>query len=265
MPAKQEVPETKPAKTPSDTNPAWSGRRPGTNRSWKRRRRVRLPRRGRIGDRTCVVIVVAPSINARCRHSLQRENRLSGSALTVTLSGGGTPSANGGRRRCRRPGVRRGCRRLPLPARRREHDAGVPVGAERSLPTDHFSFRSARPGKPLGHDGAGKAVEIGSASLSGVRGRVAKSVAKPIARRTGLTHEQVEATIGFLPRVRDLSGGPAAGTWCSPHDVSFSPGRSTTPSSVTSRYLAARSVVRPGRLGAGVPPPFITVGIVSAC
>lgn len=43
-----------------------------------------------------------------------------------------------------------------------------------------------------------KAVEIGSASLTGMRGRVAKSVAKPIARRTGLTREQVEALIGFL-------------------------------------------------------------------
>jgi hypothetical protein len=43
-----------------------------------------------------------------------------------------------------------------------------------------------------------KAVEIGSASLTGVRGRVAKSVAKPIAQRTGLTREQVEAILGFL-------------------------------------------------------------------
>ena len=43
-----------------------------------------------------------------------------------------------------------------------------------------------------------KAVEIGSASLTGVRGRVAKSVAEPIARRTGLTRQQVEAIIGFL-------------------------------------------------------------------
>jgi hypothetical protein len=42
------------------------------------------------------------------------------------------------------------------------------------------------------------AVEIGSASLTGVRGRVAKSVAKPIAHRTGLTRKQVEAIIGFL-------------------------------------------------------------------
>ena len=43
-----------------------------------------------------------------------------------------------------------------------------------------------------------RAVEIGTASLTGMRGRVAKSVAKPIARRTGLTREQVEAIIGFL-------------------------------------------------------------------
>jgi len=43
-----------------------------------------------------------------------------------------------------------------------------------------------------------RAVEIGSASLTGVRGRVAKSVAKPIALRTGLTRKQAEAIIGFL-------------------------------------------------------------------
>jgi hypothetical protein len=43
-----------------------------------------------------------------------------------------------------------------------------------------------------------KAVDIGSASLTGLRGRAAKSVAKPIAQRTGLTREQVEAIIGFL-------------------------------------------------------------------
>jgi hypothetical protein len=43
-----------------------------------------------------------------------------------------------------------------------------------------------------------KAVEIGSASLTGLRGRIAKSVAKPIAQRTGLTREQVEAILGFL-------------------------------------------------------------------
>jgi hypothetical protein len=43
-----------------------------------------------------------------------------------------------------------------------------------------------------------RALEIGSASLTGVRGRVARSVAKPIARRTRLSREQVEAIIGFL-------------------------------------------------------------------
>ena len=43
-----------------------------------------------------------------------------------------------------------------------------------------------------------KAVEIGSASLTGMRGRVAKSIAKPISRRTGLTRQQVEAIIGFM-------------------------------------------------------------------
>jgi hypothetical protein len=43
-----------------------------------------------------------------------------------------------------------------------------------------------------------KAVEIGSASLTGMRGRVAKSIAKPISRRTGLTRQQVEAMIGFM-------------------------------------------------------------------
>lgn len=43
-----------------------------------------------------------------------------------------------------------------------------------------------------------KAVEIGSASLIGIRGRVAKSIAKPISRRTGLTRQQVEAIIGFM-------------------------------------------------------------------
>lgn len=43
-----------------------------------------------------------------------------------------------------------------------------------------------------------RAVEIGRASLTGMRGRVARSVAKPIARRTGLAREQVEAIVGFL-------------------------------------------------------------------
>ena len=59
-------------------------------------------------------------------------------------------------------------------------------------------FKWACSGKPFTVTAQERAVEIGSASLTGVRGRVAKSVAKPIARRTGLTREQVEAIIGFL-------------------------------------------------------------------
>ncbi len=43
-----------------------------------------------------------------------------------------------------------------------------------------------------------RAVQIGSASLTGVRGKVAKSIATPIARRSGLTREEVEAILGFL-------------------------------------------------------------------
>jgi hypothetical protein len=66
-----------------------------------------------------------------------------------------------------------------------------------------------------------KTVEIGSASLTGVRGHVAKSAAKPIARRTSLTRGQVEAIIGFqilaygiYQVVRPLVGR-------SPHDLSL--------------------------------------------
>ena len=53
-------------------------------------------------------------------------------------------------------------------------------------------------GEAIDHEGGGEGGEIGSASLTGIRGRVAKAVAKPIAQRTGLTREQVEAIIGFL-------------------------------------------------------------------
>ena len=59
-------------------------------------------------------------------------------------------------------------------------------------------FRWACSGKLSTMRAEEKAVEIGSASLTGIRGRVAKSVAKPIAQRTGLTREQVQAIIGFL-------------------------------------------------------------------
>ena len=41
-------------------------------------------------------------------------------------------------------------------------------------------------------------VDIGQAALTGWRGRVARPLARPIARRTGLTQEQVEAILGLL-------------------------------------------------------------------
>jgi hypothetical protein len=41
-------------------------------------------------------------------------------------------------------------------------------------------------------------VDIGQAALTGWRGRVARPLARPIARRTGLTQEQVEALLGLL-------------------------------------------------------------------
>jgi hypothetical protein len=43
-----------------------------------------------------------------------------------------------------------------------------------------------------------RALQVGTASLTGVRGRVARSAAKPIARRTRLSVEEVEAILGFL-------------------------------------------------------------------
>ena len=51
------------------------------------------------------------------------------------------------------------------------------------------------------HDGSkvhDRAVAIGNASLTGVRGRVARSVSEPIARRTRLKPEEVTAILGFL-------------------------------------------------------------------
>jgi hypothetical protein len=43
-----------------------------------------------------------------------------------------------------------------------------------------------------------RAVAIGNASLTGVRGRVARSVSEPVARRTRLSSEEVQAILGFL-------------------------------------------------------------------
>ena len=41
-------------------------------------------------------------------------------------------------------------------------------------------------------------VDVGRSALSGWRGRVARPLARPIARRTGFSQEQVEALIGLL-------------------------------------------------------------------
>jgi hypothetical protein len=43
-----------------------------------------------------------------------------------------------------------------------------------------------------------RAVTIGNASLTGVRGLVAKSVSEPVAKRTRLSREEVQAILGFL-------------------------------------------------------------------
>jgi hypothetical protein len=41
-------------------------------------------------------------------------------------------------------------------------------------------------------------VDVGRSTLTGWRGRVARPLAKPIARRTRFTEEQVEAVLGLL-------------------------------------------------------------------
>jgi len=43
-----------------------------------------------------------------------------------------------------------------------------------------------------------RALAIGNASLTGVRGRVARSVSESVARRTRLSREEVQAILGFL-------------------------------------------------------------------
>ena len=43
-----------------------------------------------------------------------------------------------------------------------------------------------------------RAVTIGNASLTGVRGRVARSLSEPVAKRTRLSREEVQAILGFL-------------------------------------------------------------------
>src|SRR5687767_13353328 len=88
------------------------------------------------------------------------------------------------------PGMPRGS---PLPRTGTDQTLG-----RTSLVRGSFVSNARVPGSLSTMTAQERAVEIGSASLTGVRGRVAKSVAKPIARRTGLTREQVEAIIGFL-------------------------------------------------------------------
>jgi hypothetical protein len=55
-----------------------------------------------------------------------------------------------------------------------------------------------RPGHPARMDVHDRALAIGNASLTGVRGRVARSVSEPVARRTRLSREEVQAILGFL-------------------------------------------------------------------
>jgi hypothetical protein len=43
---------------------------------------------------------------------------------------------------------------------------------------------------------AGRLVAVGHVGLTGLRGKVAQRVSGPVARRTSLTREQVEAVIG---------------------------------------------------------------------
>jgi hypothetical protein len=42
-----------------------------------------------------------------------------------------------------------------------------------------------------------RALAVGEAALTGWRGRVGHAIAKPVARRTRLSVEQVEAALGF--------------------------------------------------------------------
>ena len=46
------------------------------------------------------------------------------------------------------------------------------------------------------HNGS-RAIVVGEAALTGWRGKIGHAVAKPVARRTNFSVEQVEAAIGF--------------------------------------------------------------------
>jgi hypothetical protein len=43
-----------------------------------------------------------------------------------------------------------------------------------------------------------RVVAVGNASLNGVRGTVARKVSEPVARRTSLSREEIQAILGFL-------------------------------------------------------------------
>jgi hypothetical protein len=44
---------------------------------------------------------------------------------------------------------------------------------------------------------ADRMVDVGEAALNGWRGAAGRAIAKPVAKRTPFTQEQVEAAIGF--------------------------------------------------------------------
>ncbi len=44
----------------------------------------------------------------------------------------------------------------------------------------------------------GKMVTLGEAALTGWRGAAGRAIAKPVAKRTRFTQEQVEAAVGFV-------------------------------------------------------------------
>jgi hypothetical protein len=48
----------------------------------------------------------------------------------------------------------------------------------------------------IGGQHAGRLVAVGRVGLTGLRGKVAQRVSGPVARRTSLTREQIEALIG---------------------------------------------------------------------
>ncbi len=51
----------------------------------------------------------------------------------------------------------------------------------------------------MGNSGSnGRMVTIGEAALTGWRGAAGRAIAKPVAKRTRFTQEQIEAALGFV-------------------------------------------------------------------